>query len=88
MDARGGNASEGHLERLTGRSKQIALRHSDAVKANAARSDRRPSDQFVRRKLFDPRRLKVDDEARYAFPSGARLRLGVQDEEIGDGPHL
>ena len=29
-------------------------------------------------------RLKVEDEIRDAFASGARLRLGVKDEEIGD----
>ena len=86
IDARGGNALQGPLEGLTRRSKEIALGHSYALKANAACPDRRPPDKFVGRKLLDPSRLKVDYKARDAFTTGARLRLRVHDKEIGDRP--
>ena len=86
IDARGGNAFQGPLESLARRSKEIAVGHSYALKANAACPNRRSSNQVVSRKFLDPSRLKVDYKARDALPTGSRLRLGVHDKEIGDRP--
>src|ERR1700722_16539152 len=54
IDTRGGNALQGPLESLTRWSKEIAVGHSYAAKANAACPNRRSSNQVVSRKLLDP----------------------------------
>src|ERR1700722_11513184 len=86
IDTRGGHALQGPLESVTRRSKEIAVGHSYAAKANAACPNRRSSNQVVSRKILDPSRLKVDYKARNALPTGSRLRLGVHHKEIGDRP--
>ncbi len=58
MRACGGDALQGSLERLTWRSKEIAVGDLYAIKANAGCADRRPSDQSARRQPFDPRRVE------------------------------
>src|SRR5271155_5057145 len=79
------DALQGALEGLAGRSKEVAVWDFYAVKANAARANRRPSGQSVRRQPFDPRRLKINYETRDASPTCARLCLSVHHKKIGDG---
>src|SRR5580658_2015201 len=69
ISARPRDALQRSLEGLTRRSKKIAIADLHAIEANSARADRCTPSQLVRRRLVDPGRLKVDDEARDAVPA-------------------